>query len=164
MSYKDLVIINNEKISVKKNNSSNNSFYCDNIDMKTIPEDISKNFNLTFIARNSKEKRFHKINLNKIEVASNIFSFLLSLFKTFKKKNSIYLIVSITPYTFFSYLLLFLFRKKIFVYLRSSGHEEYKAIFGFVGQIIYHIMFKIVTFKAEIITCQERLYTKKKKI
>ena len=40
MSYNDLVIINNEKISNEKNN-----FYCDNIDIKSIPENLSKNFN-----------------------------------------------------------------------------------------------------------------------
>jgi glycosyltransferase involved in cell wall biosynthesis len=46
--------------------------------------------------------------------------------------------------------------------LRSEGHEEYKAILGFIGPTIYHVMFKIVTFKSIIITCQERLFTKKK--
>ena len=109
MSYKDLVIINNEKISNTKN-----SFYCDNIDIKSIPENLNKNFNVTVIARNSKIKRTHQINLEKIETASNIFRFLTSVFKTFKKNKASYLIISITPYTFFSYLLLFFFRKKIF--------------------------------------------------
>ena len=71
MSYNDLVIINNEKISNEKN-----SFYCDNIDIKSIPENLNKNFNVTVIARNSKVKRTHPISLKKIETASNIFSFL----------------------------------------------------------------------------------------
>ena len=74
----------------------------------------------------------------------------------------IYLIISITPYTFFSYIFLFIFRKKIFVYLRSNGYEEYKAIFGFIGPLIYHVMFLVVTFKSNIISCQERLFTKRK--
>ena len=39
MSNKDLVIINNEKIS-----NDNNGFYCDNVDIKTIPESLNKNF------------------------------------------------------------------------------------------------------------------------
>ena len=81
MSYNDLVIINNEKISNEKN-----SFYCDNIDIKSIPENLNKNFNVTVIARNSKVKRTHPISLKKIETASNIFSFLSSVLKTFKKK------------------------------------------------------------------------------
>lgn len=157
MSYNDLVIINNEKISNEKNN-----FYCDNIDIKSIPESLNKNFNVTVIARNSKVKRSHQISLEKIEIASNIFSFLSSVLKTFKKNKASYLIISITPYTFFSYLLLFFFRKKIFVYLRSNGHEEYKAILGFIGPAIYHFMFKIVTFESNIITCQKKLFTKRK--
>lgn len=161
MSDKNLVIINNEKVS-KKNFSPKSSFYCDNIDMKTIPEDLGKVFNLTFVARNSKIERFHQINLERIEVSSNIFTFLLSIFKTFKKDKTSYLIISITPYTFFSYLILFFFRKKVFVYLRSNGYEEYKAIFRFIGPGIYHLMFKIVTSKANIITCQERLFPKEK--
>ena len=157
MIYRDLVIINNEKISNEKN-----SFYCDNIDIKTIPESLNKNFNVTVIARNSKVKRSHQISLEKIEIASNIFSFLSSVLKTFKKNKASYLIISITPYTFFSYLLLFFFRKKIFIYLRSNGYEEYKAILGFIGPAIYHFMFKIVTFESNIITCQKKLFTKRK--
>jgi len=157
MSYKDLVIINNEKISEKEK-----VFFCDNVDIKSIPENLTKNFNVSVIARNSKAKRKHKIKLENIKNVSNIFSFLYSIFKTFKKKDVIYLIISITPYTFFSYIFLFIFRKKIFVYLRSNGHEEYKAIFGFIGPLIYHAMFLVVTFKSNIISCQERLFTKRK--
>ena len=155
MSYKNLVIIDNEKISKK-----NNDFYCDNFEART-SEDFSKDFDVTVIARKSKIDRAHLIKLNKVEIASNIFHFLFKIFKTFKKKETIYLIIAINPYTFFSYLFLFFFKKKIFVYLRSDGHEEYKAIFGFIGPIIYSLMFNIVTFKTNIITCQKRLFTKR---
>ena len=157
MSYNDLVIINNEKISNEKK-----YFYCDNIDIKSIPENLNKNFNVTLIARSSKIKRVRKINLENIETLSNIFTFLFSILKTLKKTQTVYLIISITPYTFFSYILLFLFRKKVFIYLRSNGYEEYKAILGFFGPAIYHIMFRIVTFKSNIISCQKRLFTKRK--
>ena len=155
MSYKNLVIIDNEKISKK-----NNDFYCDNFEART-SEDFSKDFDVTVVARKSKIDRAHLIKLNKVEIASNIFHFLFKIFKTFKKKETIYLIIAINPYTFFSYLFLFFFRKKIFVYLRSDGREEYKAIFGFIGPIIYSLMFNIVTFKTSIITCQKRLFTKR---
>ena len=153
MSYKDLVIINNEKISKK-----NKSFYCDNIDIQSIPENLNKNFNVTLIVRSSKKERTRQIKIEKIKVSKNIFSFLFNIFKTFKKKETVYLLVSITPYTFFSYIFLFFFKKKIFVYLRSNGYEEYKAIFGFIGPALYHFMFKIVTFKSNIITCQKKLF------
>ena len=156
MSYKELVIIDNEKISKKDDN-----FYCDNFEAK-ISGDFEKVFNVTLIARKSKINRANKINLKKIEIASNIFSFLFNILKTFKKKETNYLVIAINPYTFFACLFLFLFRKKTFVYLRSDGHEEYKAILGFIGPIIYNVMYKIATFRTNIITCQKRLFIKGK--
>jgi len=153
---KKLVIINKEKIFEK-----NDSFYCDNVDIKSIPEGLSKNFKTSVIAKKSNIKRFHKINLENIEITSNIFTFLFSIFKTFKNKEINYLLISITPHTFFAYLLLFIFKKKIFVYLRSNGYEEYKAILGFIGPVIYYIMYTLVTFKSNVITCQKRLVKKK---
>ena len=149
---KNLVIINNEKVSQEAN-----SFYCDNIDMKSIPEGLSNKLEVLFIGRKSIVERFHKINLKKIIIKSNIFSFLFAIFKTFKNKETNYLLISISPYTFFSYLFLFIFRKKIFIYLRSNGYEEYKAILGFIGPIIYHVMYIFVTFGSKIIVCQKRL-------
>ena len=153
---KKLVIISKEKIFKK-----DNSLYCDNIDIKSIPEGFSRNLKVSVIAVKSNIIRFHKINLKQIEIASNIFTFLFSILKTFKYKEASYLIISITPYTFFSYLLLFILRKKIFVYLRSNGYEEYKAILGFMGPVIYYIMYTLVTFKSNVITCQKRLVKKK---
>ena len=41
---KNLIIINKEKIFQNEGN-----FYCDNIDMKTIPEELDKIFNTTFV-------------------------------------------------------------------------------------------------------------------
>ena len=153
---KELIIINKEKIYKK-----NGSFYCDNVDMKSIPEGLGKNIKVSIIAVKSKIERNHKIDLKEIRTASNIFEFLYSIFMTFKRKKANYLLVSITPYSFFAYLLLFAFRKKIFVYLRSNGYEEYKAILGFFGSLIYHVMYSFVTFKSDIITCQKRLVKKK---
>ena len=156
MSNKDLIIINNEKISKEI------FYYCDNVDMQSIPEGLNKNFDVTVIARSSKKKRTRKINLQNIKIATNIFSFLNFILKTFKKNKAIYLIISITPYTFLSYIFLFIFRKNVFLYLRSNGHEEYKAIFGIIGKAIYYFMFKIVTTKSKVITCQERIFPLKK--
>ena len=152
---KKLVIISKEKIFKK-----DNSLYCDNIDIKSIPEGCSRNLKVSVIAVKSNIIRFHKINLEQIEIASNIFTFLFNIFKTFKNKDVNYLLISITPYTFFAYLLLFIFRKKIFVYLRSNGYEEYKTILGPIGPLIYHIMYISVTFKSKIITCQKKLVKK----
>ena len=153
---KKLVIISKEKIFKK-----DNSLYCDNIDIKSISEGFSRNLKVSVIAVRSNIIRFHKINLEQIEIASNIFTFLFNIFKTFKNKDVNYLLISITPYTFFAYLLLFIFRKKIFVYLRSNGYEEYKAILGPIGPLIYHIMYISVTFKSKIITCQKKISKKR---
>jgi len=104
---KKLVIINKEKIFEK-----DNSFYCDNVDLKSIPEGLSKNFKTSVIAKKSNIKRFHKINLENIEIASNIFTFLFSIFKTFKDKEINYLLISITPLIYF-----YLFLKKKFLFI-----------------------------------------------
>ena len=147
-----LVIISNESIF-----KDDNIFYCDNIDMKSIPEGLKKNFEVLLIGRKSKVKRSHKMDLLIVKMASNMFSFLIDIFKTFKDKEKKYLLISITPYTFLASLLLFTFRKNFFVYLRSNGYEEYKCILGFIGPVLYHIMFTIVAWKAKLISCRSHL-------
>ena len=141
MLYKNLVVINNEKIF-----KENNGFYCDNLALKILPEELNEYHDVQYIARSSNKKGGQKINLNNIKVASNILKFTYYIFKTFKIQNVSYLLVCITPYTFLSFLILFLFRKKrIFVYLFSSGHDEYKYILGSWSVWIYHIMYTIIT-------------------
>ena len=152
-----LVIINNEKVF-----KENGSFYCDNLDLKVLPEGLNNYHQVKYIVRKSNKKGSHKINLKDIKVASNIFRFIYFILKTFKISNISYLLVCITPYTFFSFIILFLFRKKVFVYLFSSGHEEYKHILGRWSVWIYHIMYIIVTSNSNVIVCHERLYDKKK--
>ena len=156
MSDKKIVIIENEKIF-----EENNSFYCDSIDAKSIPEGINKFKKTYVIARKSKINRVQKINLNEIKTGSNIFSFLYLILKTFNQKNINYLLVSINPYTFFSSIILLLFNKNIFIYLRSSGYEEYKSKYGIFGKLIYHIMFLLTTPWSNLIVCNRRL-TKKR--
>ena len=157
MPYKNLVIINNEKIF-----KENNNFYCDNLDLKIIPEGLNEYHEVQYIVRNSNKKGGQKVNLKNIKVASNIVKFIYFIFKTLKIPNVSYLLVCITPYTFLSFLILFLFRKKrIFVYLFSSGHDEYKYILGSWSVWIYHIMYTIITSNSQVIVCHERLYKKK---
>ena len=158
MSYNNLVIINNEKVF-----KENNSFYCDNLDLKIIPEELNEYYKVQYIVRSSNKKRKQNIKLSDIKTASNIFQFIYFVFKTFKIPNTSYLLVCITPYTFLSFLILFLFgKKRVFVYLFSSGHEEYKHILGSWSVWIYHIMYKIVTSNSKVIVCHERLFNKNK--
>ena len=155
---KDLIIINNEKIF-----KENNNFYCDNTALKFLPEGLNYYYQVKYIVRSSNKKKEQKIDLENIKASSNIIKFIYFVFKTFKIPNATYLLISITPYTFFSFLFLFLFRKKrIFVYLFSSGHEEYKHILGNWSVWIFDLMYRIITSNSKVLVCHERLYNKKK--
>ena len=152
----NLVVLNNEKISKK-----NNKFYCRNFNFKILPEGLNKFFNVQYIARKSNNDEHHELNLNEVKIASNIIQFIYYVISTFKKKNTKYYIITITPYTFLAFLFLILFRKKVFVYLISHGYEEWKFILGSWSVWIYHLMYSIVTSKATVIALHERLYKKK---
>jgi len=151
-----LVVINNEKVS-----KDNNEFYCGNYNLKILPEGLNNYHKVEYIVRESSKKGKHKINLQNIKIASNIIKFIYFVFATFKIKSSKYLIISITPYTFISFLFLFLFRKKVFLYLISSGHEEWKFILGSWSVWIYHIMYSIMTSNSNVIVLHDRLCRKK---
>ncbi len=152
----NLVVLNNEKIS-----KDGNGFYCRNFNFKILPEGLNKFFNVQYIARKSKTNEHHELNLQNVKIASNIIQFIYYVFSTFKDKNTKYYIITINPYTFLAFLFLALFRKKIFVYLISSGYEEWKYILGSWSIWIYHIMYSLVTSKATVIALHERLYQKK---
>ena len=101
-----LFIISNESIF-----NYEGKFFCDNIDMKSTPEGLKNKFEVNIIARKSKKVRSHKINLKNIRIYGNIFSFLFGIFRTTKKDNTKYLIISISPFTTLACILLFLLKK-----------------------------------------------------
>jgi len=68
MSNKNLIIISNEKIFREGSN-----FYCDNLDLKILPEGLNEYHEVQYIVRSSNKKGGQKINLENIKVASNIF-------------------------------------------------------------------------------------------
>lgn len=145
-----LYIISNESIF-----EENGNFFCDNIDIKSTPEGLNKNFEVHLFGRSSKKQRAHKIDLNNIYISNNFFLFFFNIYKSVKEENSKYLIVSISPYTFLISILLRLLKKKPIVYLRSDGYGEYKAILGFFGPIIYHLMFIIVSNISSLVSCRK---------
>ena len=151
----NLVVLNNEKVS-----SENGKFFSRNYNFKILPEGLNKYFDVEYIVRRSNVKEEHELKLEKVKCASNIIQFIYFLISTFKKKNTKYYIITITPYTFLAFLFLFLFKKKIFVYLISSGYEEWKFILGSWSVWIYHVMYSIVTSKSTVIALHERLYQK----
>jgi len=147
---KKLFIISNESIFKKQN-----TFYCDNIDLKSTPEGLNKKFEVNIIARKSKKERSHQINVEKIKVFGSIFSYIYGIINSFKKEDTKYLIISISPYTFLACIFLKLFKKKPIVYLRSDGYGEYKSIIGFIGVAVYHLMFILTSKISNLISCRE---------
>ena len=154
MKKKNLVIINNEKML-----KDGESIFCDNLDLKVLPEGLSHYYDVEYIVRKSKKRGGQKLNLKNIKISSNIISFISNVLRTFKN-NPKFLIISITPYTFLTMLILFLFRKKTILYLWSDGHEEWKYILGSWSVWIFHLMFIVCTKADKIIVCNKRLVKK----
>jgi len=147
---KKLFIISNESIF-----NYEDSFFCDNIDLKSTPEGLNNKFEVNLIGRKSRKIRSHKINIKNIKTYGNALSYLLAILRSLKEINSKYLIISISPFTFIACILIKIFKKKPIIYLRSDGYGEYKAIFGYLGPIIYHAMFSILSKISSLISCRE---------
>ena len=157
MGITSIYIISNEKVS-----EDSGKYFCDNLDLKSIPEGLNKSFKVNLIVRKSKIQRNHTINNVKISLAKNIFSFAYNILKTIKeKKQSKYFIISISPYTFIACLLLFILNVRPIVYLRSDGYEEYKSIIGILGVFAYHIMFSITSAISSLVSCRNHILRKK---
>jgi glycosyltransferase involved in cell wall biosynthesis len=147
-----LFIITNERIY-----NHEGSFFCDNLDLKSTPEGLNNKFEVNLIGRKSKKIRSHKIKLKNIKTYSNFLSYLLEIFNSLGVKQSKYLIISISPFTFLACILIRLIKKKPIIYLRSDGYGEYKAIFGFFGPIIYHLMFSSLSKISSLISCRKHI-------
>ena len=154
---KKLFIFSNESISVE-----NEKFYCDNLDLKSTPEGLNRKFEVNLIGRKSKKKRSHEIKLKRIKVFKNIFSYLSEVKSASKNKDSKFLIISISPYTFLISIFLKILGQKPIVYLRSDGYGEYKAILGRIGPPIYHLMFSITGAISNLISCRDYILRGKK--
>ena len=154
---KKLFIFSNESIL-----SHEGKFFCDNIDLKTTPEGLNKNFEINLFGRKTKKNRSHEIKIKKTKIFSNIFSYISSVIKSTKQEDAKYLIISISPYTFIVSIFLRIFGKKPIVYLRSDGFGEYKSIFGKIGPAIYYIMFSITCAISNLISCRDHILRGKK--
>ena len=148
----NLVILNNEKVS-----KHNKKFFSRNYILKRLPEGLNNYFNVELIARKSNFDENHELNLINIKIASNIIQYIFFLISSFKNKNTKYYIISITPYTFIASLILFICRKKVFLYLISNGHEEWKNLFGSWSVWIYDFMFSIITSRSIVIAVHEKI-------
>ena len=154
---KKLFILSNESVYLH-----DGKFYCDNIDLKSTPEGLNKKFEVNLFARKSNKKRAHEIKIKKIKIYNSLFSYISSAISATKIKDSKYLIISISPYTFIISLFLKFMGKKPIVYLRSNGYEEYRAILGKIGPTIYHVMFTIIAAISDLISCRNYILKEKK--
>ena len=152
-----LFIISNESIY-----ENSGKFFCDNIDLKSTPEGLNKKFEVNLIARKSSKNRAFNIELKNTKVYRSIFFYTLEIIKKSFVKDAKYLIISISPYTFIASIFLKVFGKTPITYLRSDGYEEYKAILGFLGPLIYHFMFVLTSITSHFISCREFILKGKK--
>jgi glycosyltransferase involved in cell wall biosynthesis len=154
-----LYIFGNEKIQAR-----GSQYFSANVDFKTIIQGLSKNFKTCLIARlSSKKENFRIESKGEIVACSNFVSYIFRIILSLKDfKRNKYLIISITPFTFFAYIVIFFFTNKIYVYLRSDGFKEYENILGKKWVFIYQIMFNVMLNKCKIISCQKKLSRGKK--
>ena len=144
-----LFIICNEAVY-----ENNNKYFCDNLDFKSTPEGLNKSFEVNLIARKSSTERAHNINVKNIKIFGSLLSFISAIISSAKNKDSKYLLISISPYTFLACIFLKLFGKTPIIYLRSDGYGEYKAILGFIGPALYYLMFSISSSISKLISCR----------
>ena len=153
----NLCIINNEKCFKK-----NGKIFCENIEIKSLAENFQKYFNTKLILRRSNFVSAHEIKNTNISVSSNIISFLKKVLFSIFENNCRYLIISVTPYTFLSFIILLLFRRRIFLYLRSDGKKEISIIFGKKFSIIYKIIENVMVRFSNLIVVNDLISKKKK--
>ena len=134
-----------------------NKYYCNNIEIKNLTDELDNISFTSLIGKKSKKKKFQKINNKKIFGSKNIISFLSNILDQTKIENSVFLVVSITPFTFLSILILKLLRQKYLIYLRSDGLKEYKKIIGFLGPPIYKLLFKISIKNSKVISSSKEI-------
>lgn len=154
-----ILIISNESIFY---DTSKKKYFCDNIDMKSSPEGLSLEHDVSIIGRESKKKRFHEINIKKIKNSKSIFSFISNIYMSTKIEDLKYLVVSISPFTFLACITLWVLRKKSNVYLRSDGFGEYGAKAGILGKLIYYFMFSVISKTSHLISCRDYILRGKK--
>lgn len=154
MNKKKLVIISNDKLFCTKKEIS--SDYNDTI---SIIESLNKAFKLKILSRKSNKRRnfIYKNKLNNFKK--------LKFLNLMDEKQSLYFMISITPFNYFIFVILKILNNNLkgYVYLRSDGFKEYFYKYGNLGNIFYNFMFKAITKNFEIITVSKNLTGIKKK-
>ena len=152
-----LVIITNERFYIKEKN-----YYCDHVAEKTLPDGLNEKFDVKVIGRSTKIVRSHNLKTKNIECHSFLIFYLYSILRKIIRNDTKFLILAISPYTFFASILFIFAKQKPIIYLRSDGHQEYKSILGFYGPLLYSMMFNIVSKLGLFISCRKYILKNKK--
>lgn len=149
---KNLLIISNDKIFFSKSEIS--SKFNDTVN---IIEALQKRFNIFLVSR--KNKKRENFSLKKKIIIRLTFNKFFSL----KKKKIKLLMISITPWNIFIYLLIKIFLDKVngFIYLRSDGFKEYQTKLGKLGLLFFTLMTKIIDKNFKIISVNKNIKSKK---
>ena len=83
MDIKSIYIISNEKVS-----ENSGKYFCDNLDVKSTPEGLSKYYEINLIARKSKKVRSHEIKVRNIKTCNSFLTFLFQILRLVKDKDS----------------------------------------------------------------------------
>jgi glycosyltransferase involved in cell wall biosynthesis len=155
---KKLVIINNEKCA-----KLSKSYFCQNIEISSLSYSLLKDFHLYLVLRKENIKPIHKIFVNSKRIYLGFLSFIFFYIKNFNKKDITYLIIAITPFTFFIYLFICIQRSKIYLYLRSDGSKEFRYILGSGFIFIYNILLFIMSIKSKLISVNKEILNNRNK-
>jgi len=132
---KKLLIISNDKLYFKKK-----KIYSDYNDTINIIEGLAKKNILYFISRSSYKRGIYVAKIKKI------FQLKIQELRSFDFQKKKILMISITPFNFFVFLLISFFHKRIdgFVLLRSDGFKEYNKKYGILGKKLYELFFNAI--------------------
>ena len=135
---KKLYLISNDKIWISEKK------YTSNNDLNNIISCLNSEYEIELISRKSLKKFDYLIDQK----------FNFCEMKNINSKDLNILMISITPFNFFSLIKLIFLKKKVkgFVFLRSDGFLEYKIRYGFIGYFFYFLMFYFIKKKLKIIS------------
>ncbi len=145
---KKIILISNDKLYFDKNKVLGD--YNDTIN---IIESLSKKNYIYLISRASIVKGIFQANIkNKSKLK-------ISQIKNFNIIDKKVFMVSITPFSFFIFMVMNFFHKNVkgFVILRSDGFKEYSIKYGFFGEKLYELFFKNIIKRLKLIVVAESL-------
>ena len=115
---------------------------------------LSDKFEISLISRKNRHKITNKKKISYIN-HENFFSL---IYKIINKEKCKFFFISITPFNFFCFFvlkLLFVKKKRIYLFLRSDGFKEYKIKFSYLGYFFYFFMFKIFCYGSNVLSCSK---------